>query len=180
MDVDTRQQQRIFEFDQDPGASRLSPDGTQLAYSPFVGGAVNISLMDLASRITKQITFDKEFLGFPAWSPDGKFLSAELHRGADTNIVILPSSGGAVTQLTFDHGNNWPQGWSSDGDKILFAKQQEDGIWNVWSVSRSTKEEKQFTHYTKPNSYVRYPYHVTSRQSGCVRIFGGEWEYLDA
>jgi len=30
-------------------------------------------------------------------------------------------------------------------------------IWNIWSVSRSTKIEKQLTHYTKTNAYVRYP-----------------------
>jgi Tol biopolymer transport system component len=157
VDFETRQQRQIFASDQDIGQFQLSPRGTQLAYNRSVDGVINIWLMDLQTQKARQITFDKELIGFPGWSPDGKFLTGEMHRGRDINIVILPSSGGAPTQLTFDHGNNWPHGWSSDGDKILFAKQQDDGIWNVWSVSRSTKQERQLTHYTKPNSYVRYP-----------------------
>jgi hypothetical protein len=48
-------------------------------------------------------------------------------------------------------------GWASDGDKILYAKPGNDLIWNIWSVSRSTKIEKQLTHYAKTNTYVRYP-----------------------
>ena len=47
--------------------------------------------------------------------------------------------------------------WSPDGDKIIFAKQQDDSIWNIWSVSRSTKAQKQLTHYRKLSAYVRYP-----------------------
>lgn len=153
----TRQQREIAEFERDAGQMQLSPDGTRVAYNRSIGGVINIWLLDLATQKSRQLTFDKEFLGFPSWSPDGKLLTGELHRGADTNIVILPSTGGVPTQLTFDHGNNWPHSWSPDGDKILFARQQDDGIWNVWSVSRSTKQEKQLTHYNRQSSYVRYP-----------------------
>ncbi|MGB6547077.1 MAG: winged helix-turn-helix domain-containing protein [Candidatus Acidiferrales bacterium] len=157
VDVDTRQLHQVAEFDRDPGRISLSPDGTRLAFSPSVGGVVNIWVMDLATQKAKQISFDKELLGFPAWSPDGKFLTAEFRRGADTNVVILPSSGGPVTQLSFGGGNRWPGGWSPDGDKILFAGDQADGNWNIWSVSRSTKVQKRLTHYAKLNAYVRYP-----------------------
>jgi Tol biopolymer transport system component len=94
---------------------------------------------------------------FPAWSPDGKFIAAEIQRGADNSIVILPSAGGPVTQLTPYRGQHWLHGWSPDGDKVLYAKQGEDFVWNIWSVSRSTKIEKQLTHYTKTNAFVRYP-----------------------
>ena len=156
VDTQTRAQEHVADFTGPPGKFALSPDGTQVALNPAVGGVVNIWLMNLATQARKQITFDKEMLGFPSWSRDGKFLAAELQRGADSNVVILPSSGGAFTQLTFDHGSNWPTGWSADDDKVIFTKQQDDGIWNVWSVSRSTKIEKQLTHYNKLNAYVRY------------------------
>jgi len=46
--------------------------------------------------------------------------------------------------------------WSPDGERILFAGQR-DGVWNVWSVSRSTKQQRQMTNYTKLHSYVRSP-----------------------
>jgi Tol biopolymer transport system component len=59
--------------------------------------------------------------------------------------------------LTPYHGKQWIHSWSPDGDKILFVKKEEDLLWNVWSVSRSTKIEKQLTHYSNTNAYVRYP-----------------------
>jgi eukaryotic-like serine/threonine-protein kinase len=157
VNVETRQMDAFAETGDDPGSIALSPDGKLLAYSPSVGGVVNIWLMDMATRKAKQITFDNEVLGFPSWSPDGKFLVAEQTRGRDTNIVILPSSGGPVTQLTSGSGPNWPGGWFPDGDHVLFVKQAQDTTWNVWSVSRSTKTEKQLTHYANLNAYVRYP-----------------------
>jgi len=39
----------------------------------------------------------------------------------------------------------------------VFIRLQPDGIWNVWSVSRSSGIEKQLTHYTRLNAFVRYP-----------------------
>ena len=59
-------------------------------------------------------------------------------------------------QLVSNDGLSWPHDWSHDGDKILFAGQR-DGIWNIYWVSRSTKEQKQLTHYSKLNAFVRYP-----------------------
>jgi Tol biopolymer transport system component len=157
VDSETREQRLVMEMKQDFGEIRLSPDGTQLALNSSVAGVVNIWRMDMVNGKMKQLTFDPELCGFPAWSPDGKYIAAEVKHGADNSIVVLPSGGGAVTQLIPYHGQQWPQSWSPDGDKILFAKQQEDAIWNLWSVSRSTKIEKQLTHYTKLNAYVRYP-----------------------
>jgi TolB protein len=157
VDVETHQQQLIAALQYDAGKFVMSPDGKQVALSVTKDGRVNTWLLDVATKQIRQLTFDKEMIGFPEWSPDGKLLAAEMSRGKDTNIVILPSSGGTPTQITFDHGNDWPDSWSPDGDKIVFAKQQEDGFWNVWTVSRSTKIEKQLTHYDRVTSYVRYP-----------------------
>lgn len=154
---ETRQQQLVAELHQEIDRFALSPDGTQLAFDSAIDGVWNVWLRDLATGKTKQITFDPEVLAFPQWSPDGKFLSADLNRGPDTNIMIIPATGGPATQLTFDHGNNWSAGWSPDGDKIIFAKRPPGGIWNVWTVSRATRVEKQMTHYTKLNSAVYGP-----------------------
>jgi Tol biopolymer transport system component len=68
----------------------------------------------------------------------------------------VPSGGGTPIQLTSDHGQSWPCGWSPDGDKIAFAGLR-NGVWNIWWVSRRDKTEKQIAHYSKLNSYVRYP-----------------------
>ena len=42
------------------------------------------------------------------------------------------------------------------GDKLIFAGMRM-GVWNLYWFSRSSKEEKQLTHYTGQTHYVRYP-----------------------
>jgi len=68
----------------------------------------------------------------------------------------VPSGGGTPTQLTFDRGLSYAHSWSPDGDKIAFAGFR-NGFWNIWWVSRSTKQTKQLTNCTRLNSFVRYP-----------------------
>jgi hypothetical protein len=83
--------------------------------------------------------------------------SSPSKSGADHSIMILPSAGAPATQLTPFKGEQWSNGWSPDGDKVLFAKQEDDWSWNIWWVSRSTKIETQLTRYTNRNALVRYP-----------------------
>lgn len=136
--------------------SRLSPDGKILAFNSYADGAVNIWLHSIDTGTTRQLTFDRELLGFPAWSPDGKWIAAELKRKDDTYVALIPVDGGAPSVLNSDRGQSWTGTFSPDGDKIAFAAAR-DGIWNLWWISRSTKEQKQLTAYTKPNAFVRYP-----------------------
>src|SRR5262249_24038949 len=79
----------------------------------------------------------------------------ETKRGANQYLMVIPSEGGTPVQLVSESGLSWANDWSHDGDKILFAGQR-DGIWNIYWVSRSTKEERQITHYTNLTAFVRY------------------------
>ena len=137
--------------------ARLSPDGKQIVFNSKRGGSViNVWTAALAGGEPKQLTFDQEMMGFPAWSPDGKLIAFQMKRGDDTHVMVMPSEGGPPTQLTFDKGQSWLYNWSPDGDKILFAGFR-NGFWNIWWVSRTTKKEQQLTDYKKLNSFVRYP-----------------------
>jgi len=138
------------------GFGRLSPDGRRIAFNSREGGAINVWVAQFGSSPAKQLTFDREMMGFPSWSNDGRFLALEIKRGDNTHVAVMPSDGGTPTQLTFEPGQNWPGTWSPDNDKIAFAGFR-DGVWNIWYVSRDGKTQKQVTHYTKPNLYVRYP-----------------------
>jgi Tol biopolymer transport system component len=80
----------------------------------------------------------------------------QVGRGDDTHIAVMPSGGGEITQLTFDKGQSWIYSFSPDGDRIAFAGFR-NGYWNLWWVSRSTRQQKQLTNYAKLNAYVRYP-----------------------
>ena len=135
---------------------RLSPDGKQLAYNSGKGGIINIWKIALDGSQPRQLTFDKELMGWPSWSPDGRLLAFEMKRGDDTHIAIMPGDGGEVTQLTFDRGQSWPHSWSPDGEKIAFAGFR-NGIWNIWWVSVKDKTQQQLTNFNKLSAYVRYP-----------------------
>ncbi len=146
----------LFDFNDKVDYARVSPDGRTVAFNSTKSGITNIWTIPVAGGGAKQITFDNEAMNFPCWSPDGKLLAFGVKRGDDSNVAIVPSDGGTPTQLTFDHGLSYAYSWSPDGDKIAFAGFR-DGFWNIWWVSRSTKQTKQLTNYARLNSFVRYP-----------------------
>ena len=134
----------------------VSPDGNQVAYNFIQNGIMNVWLAGVHDGQRKQLTFDNEMSGFPCWSPDGRLLAYEMKRGEDDYLMLIPVNGGPATQLILDKGKSWPNSFSPDGDKIVFAGQR-DGVWNIYSISLSTKEQKKLTNHAKPNSFVRYP-----------------------
>ena len=135
---------------------KLSPDATLFAFNDYTNGTYNVSLLPIAGGDTRQLTFDPEMMGFPCWSRDSQWLAFEVKRGSNTHIAIVPREGGPPQQITSDPGQSWPGSWAADHDRIAFAGMR-DGIWNLYWVSRSTKQQTQLTNFTKPNSYVRYP-----------------------
>jgi Tol biopolymer transport system component/DNA-binding winged helix-turn-helix (wHTH) protein len=157
VDTETLQEELVPHLQPCCSFPALSPDGSRLALNKSIEGVMNIWLQDMDGGKLKQLTFEKNNTGYPIWSPDGKFIAVETEKDGDSDIGFLPSSGGPIVHLTPYHGKQWIHSWSPDGDRILYAKKKEDLLWNIWSVSRSTRIEKQLTHYTNTNAYVRYP-----------------------
>lgn len=50
----------------------------------------------------------------------------------------------------------WRHSWAPDNEHIAFAGQR-DGVWNVWTVSRLTKQVRRLTNFGSAAGYVRYP-----------------------
>ena len=146
----------LLDLPQGVDYARLSPDGKQLAFNSKKGGPINTWVAPLEGGQPRQLTFDKEMSGFPAWSPDSRWLAVEVKRGDDTKVAVMPSGGGELTLLTNEAGDSWPHSWSPDGDKIAFAGRR-GSVWNIYWISRSTRQQKQLTNYTKLNAFVRYP-----------------------
>jgi len=101
-------------------------------------------------------THDRGAASYPAWSPDGRWLAIELKREDTTQLAVVPAAGGAIEQLTAEHGQTWPHSWSPDGDRIAFAGQR-GGVWNIWTVSRRTRQTRPLTRFTSATGFVRYP-----------------------
>ena len=61
---------------------RLSRDETQMAFNSREGGTINVWTARVEGGPAKQLTFDKELMGWPCWSPDGdKIVFAGLREG---------------------------------------------------------------------------------------------------
>ncbi len=155
--VQSRREHQLLSLAKDIDYVRLSADGKQLLFNyADDSGVINAWIAPVSGGQAKQITFDKELAGFACWSPDGKFVAYQMKRGDDAYVMLIPIEGGESIQLTSGHGRSWPYSFSPDGDKVLFAGER-SGVWNVYWVSRATKEVKQVTSYAKMNAFVRYP-----------------------
>lgn len=158
VDASSGLEKKIFDFDEaETFGARPSPDSKYVLFNSSRSGIPNIWIRENSdSASTRQFTFDPEYAGFPAWSPDGKWIAMQIKRGENTHVAIMPAEGGEIIQITNDAGQSWVNSWARNSDRVIFAGQR-NGIWNVYSVSRTTREVRAFTNFTKLNSYVRYP-----------------------
>jgi serine/threonine protein kinase len=134
----------------------LSPDGNYVAYNFIQNGIINVWVASVPDGQRKQLTFEEEMGGFPCWSADGQWIAYEKKRGPHDYLMLIPGKGGQSIQLTFDNGKSWPHSFSPNGEEIVFAGQR-DGIWNIYTISISTKVQRKLTNYSQMNSFVRYP-----------------------
>ena len=157
VNADTGLERRLLDFDEvEVYGARAAPDGSSVVFNSKRDGKLNIWTMPLSGGEPKQLTFDPEFAGFPAWSPDSRWIAVQIKRGDNTHVGVIQANGGEIVPLTNEKGQSWVNGWAGDNDRIVFAGQR-NGVWNVYSVSRSTREVRQLTHFDKINTYVRYP-----------------------
>ena len=138
-------------------SQRLSPDGREIAFHVIdAGGVINVWTQPLDGGARKQVTFDAEAVSYPMWSPDGKSLVVEVKRGDDTHMGVVSRDGGEIEMLVTERGQSWPYSWAPDNDRIAFAGAR-DGVWNIYTVSRKTREVRQLTEFNSVEGYVRYP-----------------------
>jgi dipeptidyl aminopeptidase/acylaminoacyl peptidase len=115
---------------------QISPDGTKIVY---VRGKADFSkdrtdrqlvLIDVRTRASRQLTWDRKGVFGPAWSSDGSAIAFAALDGDDKNpqeqIFILPMDGGEARQVT--HAKNGVNGfaWSPDGKRLAYTMQDDD------------------------------------------------------
>jgi Tol biopolymer transport system component/DNA-binding winged helix-turn-helix (wHTH) protein len=154
-DLSTRRLTRIGSAGGGPPS--LAPDGQRLAFH-LIGsdGVMNVWIERLEDPSRRQITFDREAVTFPRWSADGRWLAVTLKRDSQTHVGIVSAEGSPVEQLTFGRGQHWPYSFSPDSEQIAFAGEH-DGVWNIYAVSRKTKQVTQLTHFTSDAGHARFP-----------------------
>lgn len=80
-------------------------------YGPGDPGALDIYLMDIASKQFVQLTHDGGRNDSPSWSPDGRHIVFQSSRSGKEEIWTMLANGTKVQQLTFTGRNTQPN-WS--------------------------------------------------------------------
>src|SRR5215470_11845931 len=80
-------------------------------YGPGDPGALDLYLMDIASKQWVQLTHDGGRNDYPSWSPDGRHLVFQSNRSGTLQIWSMLADGTKVEQLTFT-GHNTQPNWS--------------------------------------------------------------------
>ncbi|MGZ3518235.1 MAG: S9 family peptidase [Vulcanimicrobiaceae bacterium] len=117
---------------------QLSPNGKSLIYLRATPDYVkdrmhsDLMLMDVRSRRTRHLTWDRRGLGEPRWSPQGDriaFLAlAPSEKGDDEQdqIFVMPMDGGDAHQVTAVRSGVDDFAWSPDGSRFAFVTQNEN------------------------------------------------------
>jgi Tol biopolymer transport system component len=84
------------------GSLAISPDGTRLAYSATVKDMNGeIFVLNLATKVTKRLTYNSAVDHSATWSPDGTKLAFSSYRTGKMQIWTMNSStGGSLTRIT--------------------------------------------------------------------------------
>jgi Tol biopolymer transport system component len=135
---------------------RLARDGRSAVFHNVDGGVPNIWKVALDGSPPIALTQDPEGAIFPSWSQDGGWIAFQLIRGDDAFVAVMPAAGGVPVQLTTMPGKSWSYSWAPDNDRIAFAG-FDVGQWQIYSVSRTTREVRKLTSFHDSNGFVRYP-----------------------
>ncbi len=116
METDGTNQQRMT--DQGYAVSpSWAPNGQFLAlswvrkYGPGDPGALDLYLMDIASKQWVQLTHDGGRNDSPSWSPDGRHLVLQSNRSGKEEIWMMLANGDKLRQVTVTGRNTQPN-WS--------------------------------------------------------------------
>jgi TolB protein len=88
------------------------PPFNEIAFAARTGPGYDIKIYDLASGMTRQITFGEGTNESPAYAPNGRHIAFSSTRAGRWQIFTIGRDGRIVRQLTRD-GNNTTPAWSN-------------------------------------------------------------------
>ena len=121
----------------------LSPDGSQVAYSPFSKSEVDIHIFDLKSQSVRTLP-GVSGTGYH-WSPDGQQIAYIASGGNAVNGVFVVNADGTNNRQISDLSYETLLGWSPDGAQLYFAAPFTGGAaWKVYSydIANGSAQER--------------------------------------
>ncbi len=124
-----------------------SPDGSTIAFSAVANGQRDIFLLDVATGDIENLTDDQWADRAPTFRPNGLHVVYTSEIGEYGKLVGLaladPSS---REQLTFGEGNDSGATFSEDGERLFFASDRQDGIFDIYKLDVETRELERITY----------------------------------
>jgi serine/threonine-protein kinase len=148
-----------------PGAyvePRISPDGTQIAFSSEDGKEQAIWVYDVSSTAApRQLTVGGNNR-FPVWSADGRRIAFQSDREGDFAIFWQLADGtGSAERLTSPEKGvlHYPESWKPGSDIFLFRMATGQSKYSLWTFSTQDKKAMPFggVQSTKPPNAVFSP-----------------------
>jgi len=138
----------------------LAPGGSRLVeHSGNRAVGIKLVVVDMATGASRDLTPPGRTFAFPRWSPDGRWISAveRLEPKTDRRVAINVATL-AIQNLaeSYDDSKLFPSSWSADSEKVVFADLR-GGAINLYSVSRSSGELRQLTHFDSASQAVLQP-----------------------
>lgn len=100
----------------------FSRDGRYFAFTAQTGGRDVLSIVDVNSGRTRQLTdIPLDGVLSPTWSPDGKQIAFSGVNNAVTDLYIVDVDGKNLRAMTQDRYGAFHPSWSPDGTRIAFA-----------------------------------------------------------
>jgi dipeptidyl aminopeptidase/acylaminoacyl peptidase len=135
------------------GDSRLSPDGSRVAYvvstidreASEYRSTIWVASLD-GSTEPRAFTSGEKRDGSPRWSPDGRWLAFVSNRGDDKaqgQIYVIPAEGGEARKLTDLKESAADLTWSPDSTRIAFTSRVRDEAYEEEEDSK--RKPRRFT-----------------------------------
>ncbi|OGN16540.1 MAG: hypothetical protein A3B99_04995 [Candidatus Yanofskybacteria bacterium RIFCSPHIGHO2_02_FULL_44_12b] len=95
----------------------------------------------------QNLTNDSVFDTAPAVSPDGTKLVYVSFDGDYQHLFMLDLTTGKKEQLTFGRFNDNSPSWSDDGEIIVYTSDEQDQIWNLYTMDLASRTVSQWTNF---------------------------------
>jgi hypothetical protein len=141
----------------EPESPSISPDGRTIVFSALQNAKSDIWSYNLETRQLTNLTSDSFYNYGPVYSPDGKFVVYLARVSGNEKLFRLDIDTKKRTQLTFGTHDDAAARFL-DAETLVFASTALDpaqpvdpevarngNIYNIWTLSLSTGELKQFT-----------------------------------
>lgn len=103
-------------------SARLSPDGTQIAFSREINGQYDLFIMGVDGTNQTNLTNHPAHDGGAEWSPDGKQIVFSSDReGTGLDLYSINNAGDGLVRLTSAAVDEFRPNWSSDGTSISYT-----------------------------------------------------------